>query len=151
CQLVDRMCDRGVDTLGWNDLVDERPSVRAVCRDRGVEVDRATSCTLADELRQPEVGDAGNDALLAGRQAHPRALLRDDVVHHEQELKAATDRMAVDNSDEWLFDLGSFRGCGEPAQDLVDEPELASNEVCVRQPTFVELGEVDPRAEHAAA
>ncbi len=97
-------------------------------------MDRLAGDPVADEARQAQVGEAGDDPLLACRQRHEGVGASDHVVHAQQELAVAADGERVDRRDPELLDaaavdvVGKQVGRRDAAEDLVDVAEVAARE-----------------------
>ncbi len=81
-----------------------RPSLGTVAIEPPAVLDRLAGDAIAGEARQPQIGGARDDALLAGRQREVGAALGDHVVAHQEDLAVAADRKALDGGDPELFD-----------------------------------------------
>ena len=113
-QRVDPRLDRGLHLLRLDHLVARaarrrrrRPSTRARRGSPGARAGRPRT-------RQPQVGGAGDDPLLAGRQVQPRAAHGDHVVHHVQQLAGAADREPLDGRHPQLLDARARRPATRP-------------------------------------
>src|SRR4051812_6012370 len=81
--------------------------------------------------------------------AEQRATLGDRPVHRQGELGAAADGEGLDAREPGLLEAGV--GASRAPEHLGHEAELAHDEEEIGEPSVVELGEVQPRAEDAPA
>ena len=111
--------------------------------------DRLASQPVANEARQPQVGGARDDPLLARGQVKPAAARGDHVVDHVEQLAGAADRVGLGRGDPQLLGVSSGSSGGaraaQPAEDLVDVAEVARDEEQERDLPVVEPGQVEAR------
>ncbi len=147
---------RGVDLARLDGLVAEQVALRRARLELAPGEDRLAGQALADGAWQAQVRGPGDDPLAARRQEQARAALGHDVVHHVQQLAGAADRVGLDARHPQLLGraLGLARpvlGRAQPAEELVDVPEVAVDVEQVADAALVEVRQVDPRAEDAAS
>ncbi len=140
-----------------DDLVADEAPFRAVAFEPALVLDRLARDAVAGEAWQPHIGGAGNDALLARRQGHERALFGEHIVHHQERLAVPADREGLHRGDPRLLDRLSAELVGrrvvqrEPAIDLVHPAEVALEIPDEGDAPVIEVREVDAGAEHPAA
>src|SRR5579863_1757037 len=83
--------DRRVHLPGGDDRVADHLPFRRLRVEDTLEEDALARELDADEPRQAQIGGAGNEALLAGRQVEIRAGLGEHAIHYAEELTAAAD------------------------------------------------------------
>src|SRR5262249_52478933 len=150
--------DRRIHRAGLDDLIADEPALGAVALEPPLVLNRLARDTVAGEARQPHVGGPGNDTLLARRQRQKGAALSQHVIHHEKRLAVSADAEGLDGGNTRLLDAGAAElvgrrlvGLREPAIDLVHPAEVALQVPHEWNPAVIEVGEIDPGAEHPAA
>ena len=115
-------------------------------------------CLLdACQARQPQVGGAGNEAFLAGRQIEVGAGLGDHAVHDTEQLTAAADGEGINHREPRFLDnvlelIAAAVGIAVAAINLVKQAKLAlHDEFDEGYLAVVEMREVDPGIENALA
>src|SRR3989442_6075340 len=148
--------DRAVHVASRDHLVADQPPLGAVALEPALGHDRLARNAVPGEARQAQVGRAGDDALLAGGQAHECVLRREHVVHDEQVLAVPADGESLHHRDPGFLprcpgDVVRRRvRARETPIDLVDDPQVALQVPDERHLALVQMREVDAAAEHAA-
>ena len=111
--------------------------------------DRLPREPVADRAREPQVGCARQDALLASREVQPCAARRDHVVDRVQDLARAADREGLDGREPELLRrllrlVGAMLVAAQPAEELVDVAEIARDEKEVVDQPVVQVRQVEP-------
>jgi hypothetical protein len=96
--------NRRVHIAGGDDLVADQPPLRAVALQPPLVLDRLPCDAVADEARQPHVGRARNDALLARGKRHERTLLGQNIVDRQENLAVTADGEGLHRRDPGLLD-----------------------------------------------
>ena len=149
-QRVDPRRQRPVHLARLHHLVAQQRGVRLARRPLPAGQDRLAGGAVPDEPGQPQVGGAGDDPFLAGRQEQPRPADGDHVVHDVQQLAGPADRVPLHRGDPQLLGRRALPA-GDPAVDLVHVAEVAHQVEQEVDPPEVQAGEVDARPEHAHA
>src|SRR5579864_4038635 len=110
---VDDAVDRGVHFGWWRDLVADQPAFGAVAIEAALVEDGLPRDAVADEARQAQIREAGNDSLLARGQGEIGVRSGEQIVHAQDRLAVAADGERVDGADPELF-------CS-PAVDVVGD------------------------------
>ena len=156
-QRLDAPGDRRVHLVGRLDhLVAEQVAVRRPRLELEAGEDRLPRQPVSHRPRQPQVGRAGEDPLLACREVEPRTARRDHVVDRVQDLAGAADREGLDGGHpELLGRLLRLSGPvllrAQPAEELVHVAEVARDEEQVVDAAVVQVREVEACAEDPPA